>query len=215
MKKSLIAAIFCAFMAVYGLYATATGQVESPNGYYAVGLFALLAVFFALKVRKNRKVKPAKAKKAVEKPRATKAAEVPAKAAATAPAKVPVAVATPDAQPTQKPITNKIVYNGKVKGTAMVPERQTALAWLKEQDDNGKSLLFTLEEDEYEGKPSIKVMVEVMLSEEPPRHIGYIAAADVDKVLPYMPKAYVDGHIYGGEDGKNYGAAVDVFIVEE
>lgn len=107
--------------------------------------------------------------------------------------------------------TYKTVYEGKVKGVTK-QGRQRVLEKLLEMEREGETIFYSLEEDEYEGKPSIKVMAGTMDFDKPPKQIGFIAEADVDKVLPYVDTAFVDGTIYGGEDGKYYGAAVEVSV---
>ena len=91
--------------------------------------------------------------------------------------------------------------------------RQRVLEKLMAQADEGEMLTFELEEDEYKGEPSIKVMAGTMDADKM-MQIGFVSAKDVPKVLPYVGTAYVDGSVYGGEDGKCYGAAIEVFVAE-
>ncbi len=187
------------------MYADITGQVE--DGVISAAVFAIAAVLLWLKSRKGGKKKSVKASPKPQKVKAVK----PSPATAT-----PASMTEPTPEPTPeiKTRTCKIIYDGKVKGVTK-QGRQKVLEKLMEMESEGETLVYDLEVDEYEGSPSIKVIVSILYDEKPPKQIGYIAAEDVEKVLPYVGKAYVDGKIYGGQNGKYYGAAVRVLQVVE
>lgn len=192
MKKLVILSVLCALMAIYSVYGAVTGQVE--NGMSAAAVFALAALVLAWRASKK-----AKKKKPASKP--IQAAPAPA------------APVQKIAEPTQQTAKSyKTVYKGTVVGVTH-DGRQHVLEKLMERADEGEMLTFELEESEYKGEPSIKVMAGTM-DEGTMKQIGYVAAGDVARVLPYVGTAYVDGRIYGGEDGKNYGAAIEVFVAE-
>lgn len=189
MKKLVVFSVLCALMAIYSVYGAVTGQVE--NGMSAAAVFALAALVLAWRASKK-----AKKKKPASKP------------IQTAPASAAPAQAT--AQPAAK--SYKTAYKGTVVGVTY-EGRQKVLERLVNKEMEGETLTFELEESEYKGEPSIKVMAGTM-DEGTMKQIGYVAAGDVARVLPYVGTAYVDGRIYGGEDGKNYGAAIEVFVAE-
>jgi len=193
MKKSLIFVILCEAMATYCVYADLSGKVE--NGLTAAAVFAIAAALLWLKSRKDGTKKSGKSSPKTKTAKPTTAMPTPAAAAA----------------PVIQTQTYKTVYEGKVKGVTK-QGRQKVLEKLLEMESEGETIFYSLEEDEYEGRPSIKVMASTMDFDKPPKQIGFIAEVDVEKVLPYVDTAFVDGTIYGGEDGKYYGAAVEVSV---
>ena len=126
----------------------------------------------------------------------------------------PQIMPSPSVHPTEKPKESpkRVVYRGKVKGTSY---RQAALKRFHRLQENFDPIGYTLEQDTYQGKPSIKVMAEDIMKDKPAVQIGFIAAADVDKVLPLIDHVSVDCDIYGGPeydgDNKYFGAEVTLY----
>ena len=233
----ILAAVF-GFFGVGGAYTTLR---EAREGTWpGVGLFVVLAVFCAWKAWKKSEKKTKKPSLKAQAPaqRETEAvkpeAQEPAKEKSEAPKQeVPAPVvkksdATKPETSTVRPeiarvtITPKkykytTIYKGKVVGVSF-GGRQKVLARL---DENGNPD-FSLEESEYKGAPSIKVMASTGYKlDDTPKQIGFIPADKVEQVLPYVGAANVIGTIYGGpeyegqEDAHNYGCEIEVYLAEE
>lgn len=109
--------------------------------------------------------------------------------------------------------SKRITYKGKVKGSSY---RQTALRKFYRLQENYEPIEYTIVKDTYQGKPCIMVMAEDVSKDKPPMQLGFIAAQDVNKVMPFVGVADVDCMIYGGPeydgDDKYFGAEVTLYI---
>ncbi len=208
----LIGGLFCALMTAAGVYNTF--QEPSMSNFLLTVAFAVLTWMLLIrKPGKKRKSKQAPATaSAPAKPR-QKPVAVPAKpapapvpvSAKPAPAPVPVS-AKPVPAPvpvSAKPVawsSKKVLrYKGKIVGTSF-DGHQKDLAWLMEKEKDYEVVDYYLEESTYNGKPSIKVMADIVYDDVRPKHIGFIAAKDVDKVLPLISTTTVEVELYGGPD---------------
>ena len=205
MKKGVLTVLtfFFGLMTIYGIY-DASRDLITGNGWYGLIFIAVLFAICLWRLIRPAKKQGSKSAQTVE-PAQTR--DAPQKPATSVP------------QPSAPRKKYRTVYMGKVVGVTF-QGRQRTLARLKKWDDEGESLLFSLEQDEYNGEPSIKVMAEPMSVDSPPRQIGFIAKEDVPEVLPYVDTCSVLCEIYGGpdyqgeEDAKNYGCSIEVFIQE-
>lgn len=193
-KTTILLAIIFSATALYGAYVSITGLVE--NGWPATAAFVVIAAFFFWHATaKGKKQKRDKSISSAEKP-------------------TPIRQEVPE-KPEEKP-QYFTAYNGRVNGVTF-QGRQRILARLKKKQEEFENICFELEAGEYQGEPSIKVMAGLW-EDENLEQIGFIPAASVDKVLPYVGCATVTGEIYGGLedefDGspKSYGCAVEVSV---
>lgn len=221
MKKILyIVAAICGLAAATVPYQIIKGERESTAEYWITCLLlALVCALCILVIRKTNRKKTGAKKKA----QTPKQPQKPTAAPTPQPAPAPAAPErTEPSQPTAPaaPKKYRTVYEGKVVGVSF-KGRQNVLARIKRGEEDGDSVLYTLEAGEYQGRPCIKVLAELMSEEKPARQIGFIAEADIPKVMPYIDSGYAAGEIYGGpedeydDSGKNYGCALEVFIEEK
>lgn len=202
MRKLLwIPTILVGLVTAYGVL----DLISAPDAGKLITALLLLAVTLLLAraargKRKGKAPAPAKGKEQKTQPVATPA--------------VSAAVPSPSVAPSVKPAAHekRVVYTGKVKGTSY---RQAALKRFYRLQENFDPIGYTLEQDTYQGKPSIKVMAEDISKDKPAVQIGFIAAADVDMVLPLIDHVSVDCEIYGGPeydgDDKYFGAEVTLY----
>ena len=211
--------------AVFGIaaatvpYDIIAGNKENTVQNWAVAVVTLLICLLCiLLARVTKRLKQRKKKQAPAQPQ-KKAAEAERQQPAPEPIQ-PVKAAPSQPTPPAAPKKYKTVYEGKVVGVSY-KGRQNVLARMKRGEDEGDSVLYTLEAGEYQGRPCIKVLAELMSDEKPARQIGFIAEKDVPKVIPYIDSGYAAGEIYGGpeeeydDSGKYYGCALEVFIEEK
>lgn len=219
MLYAILAAV-CAIFTAFGLSETAT-DFSVPNLLLTLAFALLTFLFFRLwrgRRAKKRCGNAAPRKKccdtAAPAGRVT-ACIVPDETERETEKKPEMEPAKPASKVTLK--QNRTVYEGKVVGVTF-EGRQRILACVKRYEDNGDYLDYSLEVCEYKGKPSIKIMVEFPETDEP-KQMGFIAATDVKRVLPYVDKADVLCEVYGGPefegDDHHYGASITLSVQGE
>lgn len=222
MLYAILAAV-CALFTAAGLSETAK-DFSVPNLLLTLA-FAMLTILF-FRLWRGRRAKKRCGNAAPREKRCDTAAPKNKRCDTAAPdGRVTVRVVPDKTEPEKdpaKPATNvtvkrnRTVYEGKVVGVTF-EGRQRILARVKRYEDNGDYLDYSLEVGEYNGKPSIKVMVEFPDTDDP-KQMGFIAASDVKRVLPYVDEADVLCEVYGGPDFEGddhyYGASVTLVVME-
>ena len=216
MLYAILAAV-CALFTAVGLSQTATNF--SVTNLLLTLAFALLTFLF-FRLWRGRRAKKRCGNAAPRKKRCDTAAPDGRVTVRVVPDKT-----EPEKEPEKEPAKpatnvtfkrNRTVYEGKVVGVTF-EGRQRILARVKRHEDNGDYLDYSLEVGEYNGKPSIKVMVEFPDTDDP-KQMGFIAASDVKRVLPYVDEADVLCEVYGGPDFEGddhyYGASVTLVVME-
>ena len=214
-----ICTVFFGLVTAYGVHDAIDGKI-SGYGWEGFGFMAFMFLLcLTCLIRRLRK--PNK-KQAEEEKRNEEVRPVsPAPQLAKRPQPAPVTAGPETPRPERPQKTFRTVYKGKVVGVTF-QGRQQMLARLKRMaEEEYADLDFALEQDEYKGEPSIKVMAGLMEEDKPMQQIGFIGKADIPKVLPYIHTCSVIGEIYGGpeyegeEDPKSYGCAIEVYIEEK
>lgn len=211
MRKLLwIPTIFFGLLSIAGI----SMVVKSPDFSGLIALLLLLTITFAMAKAAMKKKLPTKETGKGQSTQSDKSSVKPASSV------IDTITTDSEGKPssTSAPVNTSaksmkhIAYRGKVKGTSY---RQGALKRVYQLQENDDLIDYTLVRDTYQGKPSIKVMAADISKDKPAMHIGFIAACDVDNVLPLVDAAEVDCDIYGGPeyegDSKYFGAEVTLY----
>lgn len=166
---------------------------------YALGLlFVAGAVFVFLRGRKKKAAKqtppPAPAKPAAPRP---------------APAASPAEAPQPSPYEQRKARAGSMHF--KIAGVTF-EDRQTTLQRIDDMEEDYTACTYGIALSEYEGKAAFKIYATLSDDDMTEKVLGFVPSDLVKDVLPIYDNIFgVEVEVYGGYDGKNYGAAATLY----